>query len=75
MKINNTHQTVFCNVKNLFKYLHGRLCWQSMKDTLRNTLPPQTRFENRFHSCIFSTVRDDDLLLGLALFGSLSLEG
>lgn len=29
----------------------------------------------RFHSCIFSTVRDDDLLLGLAVFGSLSLEG
>lgn len=28
-----------------------------------------------FHSCVFSTVRDDDLLLGLAVFGSLSLEG
>lgn len=26
------------------------------------------------HSHIFSTVRDDDLLLGLAVFGSLSLQ-
>lgn len=28
-----------------------------------------------FYSCIFSTLRNDDLLLGLAVFGSLSLEG
>lgn len=30
---------------------------------------------SHFHSCVFSTVRDEDLLLGLAVFGSLSLEG
>lgn len=29
----------------------------------------------RLHSCIFSTLRNDDLLLGLAVLGSLSLEG
>lgn len=36
-----------------------------------DTLPECTHVR----SCIFSTVRDDDLLLGLALFASLSLGG
>lgn len=30
---------------------------------------------SHFHSYVFSTVTDEDLLLGLAVFGSLSLEG
>lgn len=43
-----------------------------MKNILRNTPPPPGTQPSE--SGTFSTVRDDDLLLGLALFGSLSLE-